>query len=471
MSRPLLLDEDRLFPVDPVGRAIARRLYEEVSQLPVLSPHGHTEAQWFAENAAFLDAAELLVKPDHYLLRMLYSQGIALEDLGIDGANVRGDCRHNREVWRCFAAHFHLFRATPSGFWLNYVFARTFGLKQRLEAETADAYYDHIGECLASDAFRPRRLFESFNIEVLATTDSPLDRLEHHQAIRDSGWPGRVIPTFRPDAVVDPEHPQFADNVFALGQLAGEDASSWAGYLRALQRRREQFKALGATATDHGHPSAATADLSRAECERLFSGALARTLSAQQAEAFRAQMLCEMAAMSVHDGLVMQLHPGAYRNHNLSLMSRYGGDRGADIPTSTEYVRALKPLLDRFGNECKFTLIVHTLDESTYARELAPLAGHYPALKLGAPWWFHDSPEGMLRFRRQTTETAGLCNTAGFCDDTRAFLSIPARHDMARRMDCRFLGELVAEHRLDEDEAMELAHDLAYRLAKQTYRL
>jgi glucuronate isomerase len=467
MSRPLKLHPDRLFPADAATRALARQLYESVRELPILSPHGHTDPAWFAQDRPFADATELLVKPDHYLLRMLYSQGIALDRLGL---GPEGE-RDHAAIWRCFAAHYHLFAGTPSQLWLDQVFAEVFGLDQRLDASCADHYYERINALLATEAFRPRALFERFRIEVLATTESPLDDLRHHRALRDGGWQGRVITTFRPDPVVDPEDPGFAANVTALGQISGSDCHSWRGYLTALRRRRLDFRAMGATASDHGHPSAHTADLPSAECERLFAAALAGGLSAAEAEQFRGQMLTEMAAMSLDDGLVMQLHAGAGRNHNAMLYARYGRDIGADIPQRTDFVHALKPLLDRFGNHPDFRLILFTLDESAYARELAPLAGHYPALLLGPPWWFHDSPEGMLRYRRQVTETAGFHNTAGFNDDTRAFLSIPARHDLARRMDCRFLAELVAEHRLDQEQAAELAPQLAYGLAKRAYRL
>jgi glucuronate isomerase len=470
MSKSLRLHPDRLFPPDPATRAIARRLYEAVAELPIVSPHGHTDAAWFADNAPFVDAAELLIKPDHYLLRMLYSQGVSLARLGIADASGEAET-HNRAVWRCFAEHYHLFRGTPSRLWLDYVFSEVFGLTEVLNGETADASYDAINRCLAQPGFRPRALYERFNIEVLTTTESPLDSLDHHRAIRDSDWGGRVLTAFRPDPVVDPGFEGFADNLARLGQQTGEATDTWRGYLAALRASRARFIELGATSTDHGHPSAATADLDAARCESLLHKALAGDLDAAGQELFRAQMLTEMAAMSLEDGLVMQLHPGSYRNHNPALFARYGRDRGADIPRATDYVTALKPLLDRFGNEPDFSLILFTLDETSYSRELAPLAGHYPCLKLGPAWWFHDSPEGMRRFRQQTTETAGFYNTVGFNDDTRAFLSIPARHDVARRMDAACLAELVADHRLEEHEAAELAVELSYHLVKRAYRL
>lgn len=464
------LHPDRLFPADPDTRAIARRLYAEVAGLPIISPHGHTDPEWFAADRAFSNATELLLAPDHYLYRMLHSQGVALETLGVPSR--RGPSPADpREAWRTLARHWKLFRGTPSAIWMNHVLGEVFGLDRGLSAETADHLYDAINEKLATPAFRPRALFDRFNIEALATTESPSDSLKHHLAIRDSGWKGRVITAYRPDPVIDAEHEDFQDALERFAQLSGEDVYSWTGYLEAHRIRRAAFADAGATSTDHGHPTARTADLSAAEAEALFGFIVAGKATAEEAELFRAQMLTEMARMSLDDGLVMQIHPGSFRNHNRGLYQAFGRDKGADIPTPTDYVRALKPLLDRFGDAAGLSVILFTLDETAYARELAPLAGHYPILKLGPAWWFHDSPEGMRRFREQTTETAGFYNTVGFNDDTRAFLSIPARHDVARRVDCGFLARLVAEHRLGEDEAREVALDLAYNLVKQAYRL
>jgi glucuronate isomerase len=463
----MLLHPDRLFPAEAGVRKIARTLFEHVQNLPLLSPHGHTQAGWFAGNEPFPGPAELFVRPDHYVFRMLYSQGIRLEELGVGETTLQNP----RKVWRIFAHHYYLFRGTPTRMWLDFAFQELFGLQERLEAETADLYFDTISEKLATPDFLPRALYERFNLEVLATTDSPLGSLDDHAAIRESGWNARILPTFRPDPVVDPDYEKFAENLTRLGELSGEDTGSWTGYLNALARARARFRKLGCTASDHGHPTAQTADLSQQDASALFSRILAGATEEREKELFRAQMLTEMARMSVEDGLVMQIHPGSSRNHNRKLFEQYGRDMGADIPTMTNYVDGLRPLLNKFGNERKLTIILFTLDESTYSRELAPLAGHYPCLRLGPPWWFHDSPEGMIRFREHVTETAGFYNTVGFNDDTRAFLSIPARHDMARRMDCSFLAKLVAEHRLDEDEAAEVARELAYGLVKKAYRL
>ncbi len=465
------LHPDRLFPADPGTRDIARRLYQQVRDLPIISPHGHTDPSWFALNEPFPNAVDLLLIPDHYLVRMLYSQGVSMESLGIptiDGAPVETD---RRRIWQIFADHYYLFRGTPSRSWLDHVFFEVFDLGQSLTPDNAGELFDAINDALQRDEFRPRALFERFNIELLATTESPLDELTHHQAIRDSGWSGRVVTAYRPDPVADPDFEGFAENVARFGELAGENTSSWDGYLAAHRNRREFFKSMGATSTDHGHPTAATADLPRSECEALYAKALSGNCSAAEAELFRGQVLTEMAGMSLDDDLVMQIHPGSFRNHNKFVFRRFGRDKGADIPSRTDYVAALKPLLNRYGNEPGLTVILFTLDETSYSRELAPLAGHYPCLRLGPSWWFHDSPEGMRRFRQQVTETAGFYNTVGFNDDTRAFLSIPARHDVARRMDCSFLAELVADHRLREDEAGEVAVDLAYKLVRKAYRL
>jgi glucuronate isomerase len=469
---PLELSPDRLFPADPGARSVARTLYQAVRDLPIVSPHGHTDPSWYANDTPFEDPAALFIVPDHYVYRMLYSQGVPLDALGVpprDG--TRGIDNDPRAIWRIFAQHYPLFRGTPTRLWLDHAFHTVFGIDERLTEESADRYYDRIAACLRDESYRPRALFERFDIEVIATTESPLDPLAHHRAIRESGWGGRVVTAYRPDPVVDPHFENFAGNVAKLGEITGEDTATWRGYLSAHRARRAYFKDMGATSTDHGHPTARSENLDPAQCQQLLGRALAGTIDANDAERFRAQMLTEMARMSVDDGLVMQIHPGSYRNHNGAIFERYGRDKGADIPMRTDYVHALKPLLDVVGNERNLTIILFTLDETTYARELAPLAGHDPVLRLGPPWWFHDSFQGMLRFLEQAIETAGFANTVGFNDDTRAFMSIPARHDVWRRVVCRFLATSVVEHRLDEDEAMDLAPALSRDLAKRAYKL
>jgi glucuronate isomerase len=469
-----MLHEHRLFPVEGAARAVAAKLYETVRDLPIISPHGHTEPQWFAENKPFPNPTALFLQPDHYIFRMLYSQGVTLESLGVPQQGAKGDSTATvdpREAWRIFAKNYFLFRGTPTRLWIDHAFSTLFGLTERLSAENADEYYEIIDKALRTPEFLPRALFERFRIEVLATTDTAVDPLKWHKQIQESGWKGRVLPTFRPDAVVDAEFLGFKENLQKLGDVSGEDISNWKGYLNALRSRRAFFKQMGATATDHGHLTAMTADLSLDEATRLYGRIYSGKTEPGDVELFQAQMLTEMAGMSVEDGLTMQLHPGSVRNHNLKVYEQFGRDKGADIPSATEYVRALRPLLSKYGNEPNFTFILFTLDESTFSRELAPLAGHYPCLRLGPPWWFHDSPEGMMRFRETATETAGFYNTVGFNDDTRAFLSIPARHDVARRIDCAFLGRLVAEHRLDEDEAFEVVQDLTVNLVRKAYKL
>jgi glucuronate isomerase len=471
MSDKLALNPERLMPANPAVREIAMRLYNRIKDLPIISPHGHTDPSWFALNEPFENATDLLIRPDHYVYRILFSQGISLESLGIKtthGGSVETD---DRKIWHIFANHYYLFAATPSRLWMDHVFSEIFGIDVKFGPDTADYYFDHINSLLKTDAYRPRQLFERFKIDYLTTTESPLDDLRHHQAIRDSGWSGKILTAYRPDNVADPAYENFVGNLARFGEISGTDVSTWEGYLAAHRKRREFFISMGATSTDHGHPTATTANLSLDECRALYDVVRTGAASPEQAELFRGQVLTEMAGMSVEDGLVMQIHPGSFRNHNNYVFENFGRDKGADIPSPTEYVRSLKPLLDKYGNHAGLSIILFTLDETVYSRELAPLAGHYPCLRLGPPWWFHDSPEGMRRFRQQATETAGLYNTVGFNDDTRAFLSIPARHDVARRMDCSFLAEQVADHRIEESEAEHLAEMLTYKLAKQAYKL
>jgi len=468
--RSLLNHPDRLFPADPAVRKMARALCESVAALPIVSPHGHTDPQWFANNEPFADPSTLLVVPDHYVVRMLVSQGVPIEALGIQPAGDDPAGFDPQAVWWRFAEHYHLFRGTPTRLWLDHTFETLFDLHDPLGPETADIYYRRIDDCLRQDNFRPRALYEQFGIEVLATTESAIDDLRHHKTLADSGWQGRVVTTYRPDTVADPDHPDFHRDLAQFGDITGCDVERWDGYLEAHRQRRAFFRAHGATATDHGFPSARTADISDAECVSLFGKVLTGRAGAEDRELFRAQVLTEMARMSIEDGMVMQIHPGSMRNHHHAMHATYGRDKGFDIPRSTDYVEALRPLLNAVGMEPRLNLILFTLDETTYGRELAPLAGVYPCLKLGPPWWFFDSPDGMKRFRELTTETAGFYNTVGFNDDTRAFPSIPARHDMARRIDCAFLAERVTDHRLREDEAFEIARDLAYELPRKAYR-
>ena len=462
--------QDYLFPAEVISRALARELYDTIRDLPIISPHGHCDPRWFAEDQAFTDPTTLLVTPDHYLLRMLHSHGVSHGAMGV-GLEKDDPTFDTRKAWRVFAENYYLFRGTPSGMWTARVLRALFGVDQSLSGFTADSIYDQIVEALQQPEFRPRVLFDRFNIEFLATTESATDSLAYHKKLQACPWPGRIVTTYRPDDVTNPQQENFLANIRKFGEMTGQDTLSWQGYLEAHRIRRQAFIRHGATATDHGHPTARTENLSFSQAEALFRKVLSGKHSTEDAEQFRAQTLTEMARMSLDDGLVMQIHPGSFRDHSPEMFDRYGRDIGFDIPQATDYVHALKPLLDQFGNEPGLSLILFTLDESAYSRELAPLAGVYPAVKLGPPWWFHDSPAGMMRYREQVTETAGFYNTVGFNDDTRAFMSIPVRHDVARRIDCAYLAGLVLDHRLSRNDAFEVARDLTYELPKKAYRV
>lgn len=463
---------DRYLPADPATKRIAEQLYVKIADLPLICPHGHVDPRLFADaDYRFGSPTELILIPDHYIFRMLYSQGISLESLCIprqDGGETSDD---QRQAWQLFAEHFYLFRGTPTGIWLQDELATVFGITEKLNGRNAQTIYDQIDAQLNSPQFTPRALFEQFNIELLCTTDAATDTLTHHQAIRDSGWNGRILPTFRPDAIFNITAPNWFAQIQKLESLTNQPISNLQSLISALEQRRTFFKAMGATATDHAALTPYTTQLSAPEAEAIFQRALTGQATADDAHHFTGHMLMEMARMSTEDGLVMQLHVGAYRNHNQQLFNRFGSDKGADIPIQTEFTQNLRPLLQKYGNDPRLTLILFTLDETTYARELAPLVGHYPALKLGPPWWFHDSLNGMSRYFDQVMETAGLYNTAGFNDDTRAFLSIPARHDVWRRATAGWLAKLVTQNIVDMEDAVEMAHDMAYGLAKKAYKL
>ncbi|MCM4082100.1 glucuronate isomerase [Actinoplanes sp. TRM88002] len=450
---------------------LARELHAVARDLPLISPHGHVDPALLADDQPFEDPARLLIVPDHYVTRMLLSQGIPPDRLGVprrDGGPVETD---PRTIWRLLAANWHLFRGTPSRLWLEQTFRTVFEVETPLRRDTADEVYDAIAARLTEPAFRPRALFERFGLEVLATTESPTDDLARHAKLAADGWEGRVISTFRPDDVVDLEREDWAANVGRMGELAGEDTGTYAGYLAALRVRRQDFIAIGTTSSDHGHPTARTVDLSPADAAKLYDRALRGETSAADAETFRGHMILEFARMSIDDGLVMQLHPGASRDHNRALFAAHGRDVGGDIPQATDYVHALRPLLEAYGMDPRLRVVLYTLDETAFSRELAPLAGGYPALFLGAPWWFLDTPDAMRRFREAVTDAAGFYNTAGFVDDTRAFCSIPVRHDVARRVDAAYLATLVEQDRLPFDEAAETMADLAYHLPKRIFKL
>ncbi|GAA1682289.1 glucuronate isomerase [Kribbella yunnanensis] len=466
MPKALQPHPDRALPAGE-SRDLARRIHASTKDLPLLCLHGHVDISLFAADEPFGNPAELLVIPDHYVTRMLVSQGVSPDRLGLPRRNGARTA-DPRDVWREFCAHWHLFRGTPSRYWLEHEFAEVLRLTAHPSPETADELYDQISARIAEPDFRPRALLDRFRIELLSTTDAATDDLALHAQL-EAELPGRVIPTFRPDAVVHLDRPGWSYLAEQLGQLAEVDTSTYGGYLEAIRKRRQVFVQAGAKATDHGHFSAAATPLSDAEAERIYADALKGQVSTEDAAAFAGHMLFQSAVMSADDGLVMQLHPGVLRDHDPAIHATYGPDQGHDIPVTTEFTRSLRPLLERFGHAEGFRIVLFTVDETTYSRELAPLAGVYPAVRLGAPWWFLDSPGGMRRFRELVTETAGFYNTSGFVDDTRAYLSIPARHDLARRIDAGYLADLVVQHRLDEEDAFEVAQDLAYNLARDTY--
>jgi glucuronate isomerase len=466
----LQLDPDRALPFPTEQRSIARKIYGETKDLPLICMHGHVEPEVFADDSPFADPAQLLIVPDHYVFRMLASQGIEPARLGVprlDGGSVETD---SRKIWRTFCENWKLFRGTPSRYWLEHELVEVFGVDQVPSAETADAIYDQIAACVADPKFRPRALLDRFNIEVISTTDSATSDLKQHAKLAADGLSERVFPTFRPDAVTYLDRPTWRDDIEELGKLTGIDTTTYDGFLDSLRTRRAAFIDAGARATDHGHLLADTTPMNLNTARELYTRVLGGAEPSQaDVDAFAANMLYQMADMSCDDGLVMQIHPGVLRNHNTAIFTTYGSDKGYDIPIQTEFTRGLRPMLDQFGSDPRFRVILFTVDETVYSRELAPIAGTYPSVRLGAPWWFLDSPEGMRRFRESAVETAGFYNTSGFVDDTRAFASIPARHDLYRRVDAGFLARSVLEHRLSLEEAAETAVDLAYRLPKESY--
>lgn len=455
------LHPDRYLGCTADALPLARELYRHMSTFPILSPHGHVNAALFSQNDSFPNPVALLVSPDHYITRMLSSQGISYESL----------TDSPERVWKLLADNWIAFAGTPSRMWFEEILSSIFSINAPFNSENADFIYGEISSHLSHPAFRPQILFEKFNIELLATTDGTSDSLEHHTSLESTPLKSKVIPTFRPDDVSDPERADWSDAIAKLERSSDISIVNFADFRRAIRKARDRFIACGAKATDHGMPSALTLELSESEKETLFAKLRSGEVSASDAEIFRAAMLMEHAQMSADDGLVMQLHPGSVRNYSRDIFTSFGPDRGFDIPARTEFTRALQPLLNTFGFAQQFRLVLFTLDESTYARELAPIAGAYPSVRLGPPWWFHDSLNGMRRWRDSTIETAGFMNTIGFIDDTRAFLSIPVRHDVARRFDAGYLADLVISHRLRESDAFFLSSQIAYHLSKDFFRL
>ncbi len=467
---PLTLHPDRLLPPDPGVRAIARRLYEAVAELPIISPHGHVPAQWLAEDTPFTDPTSLLITPDHYVNRLLHAQGVPLSALGVGQGDL--DEERSREAFRTVCGHWGVYGGTPVRLWFDAQLGDIFGVDVRPSAETADRIYDQIADRLASPEFRPRALYDRFGIELLATTDDPCDDLAAHQRLRDDpSWSGRVIPTFRPDRYLEPAAPGWNADVDRLARASDREIGDYAGFIEALESRRRHFKDHGAVSSDHSHVDARTDSLEPTEASRIFASARRGEATPEEATALRRHLVSEMARMACDDGLVMTIHPGVRRNHHTETFTAYGADVGCDIPLRVEFTDALRPLLNRYGTHPNFQLVVFTLDETTFSTQIGPLAGFYPSVYAGAPWWFIDAPEAIRRYRSAVTESAGFTKTSGFIDDTRAFCSIPARHDMSRRLDAGFVATLVAEHRLDEDEAVAIVRDLVSTNPVRAFKL
>lgn len=466
----LTLHPDRLLPADAATRPIARELYDAVRELPIISPHGHVPSQWLADDVPFADPTSLLITPDHYVNRMMHAHGVALADLGVGQGRLSEE--RSRAAFRLLCSHWPAYRGTPVKFWFESELVDVFGIELAPAAETADEIYDAIAERIATPEFRPRALYERFGIEALFTTDDPADDLRHHQKLAaDPAWHGRVAPTFRPDKYLEPATPAWNGLVDTLGEVSGVDTGTYAGWVAAIEDRRAYFAANGATSSDHSHRDARMEPLADADAERLYARARSGEITPDEGDTLRRAFMFQMARMASEDGLVMTLHPAVHRNHHGPTSDRYGADVGADIPVAVEFTNALQPVLSAFGTSPGFQLVLFTIDETVYSRELAPLAGFYPSVYVGAPWWFIDSPEAMTRYRGAVTESAGFTKTSGFIDDTRAFLSIPARHDMNRRMDSAFLARLVADHRLTLDEALDTAVDLVVTNPRKAFRL
>ncbi|MFP5345688.1 MAG: glucuronate isomerase [Actinomycetes bacterium] len=470
MTEPLELHPDRLLPSDPAVRDVARRLYEQTRDLPIISPHGHVDPRMLLDDQPFSDPATLFVTPDHYVTRLLHASGVRLDELGVAQGPLSED--ESRQVWRRLCSHWYVYRGTPVRFWLESELGEIFDVSVRPSADTADQIYDQIAERLGQDEYRPRALFKRFQITVLATTDDPCDDLSAHAALaEDDSFDGRVIPTFRPDRYLEVADPPWPDLARRLGEVADVDTQSYSGWVDAMERRRAFFVSRGAVSADHSHEDIRTDPLEDSEAERIYRAGMAGEATPGEAVALRRHMLLEMARMSTEDGLVMTLHPGVRRGHHRPTLERFGPDTGHDIPLRVEFTDALRPLLERFGTHPSFHLVPFTLDETVFSRELAPLAGFYPSVYVGVPWWFLDAPDAIRRYREAVTETVGFTRTSGFIDDTRAFCSIPARHDMSRRLDAGYIAQLVAEHRLGEDEAVDTAVDLVQGRPTEVFKL
>ncbi len=464
-----MLHPDRHLPIDSHTRDVAREIYAASAPMPIVSPHGHVDPGLFVRNEPFADPTALLITPDHYVTRLLHARGADLRALGV---GTQLDEAGSRAAWQLLCEAWPALAGTAVRTWLEAELAGVFGVTEVPDAQHADALYDAVADRLASEQCRPRQLYGRFDLAVLATTDDPCDTLADHAALAaDPTWSGRVIPTFRPDRYLEPGEPEWPTHIANLAASSQIDCGSYEGYIAALEDRRQFFIAHGATSADHSHDDVGTAPLSQTDAARIYRAALGGTASAPEAVAFRRHMLGEMARMSCDDGLVMTLHPGVFRNHHRSTFRLLGPDTGHDLPRQVTFVEPLRPLLERFGTYPGFHLVCFTLDETTWARELAPLAGFYRAVRVGVPWWFLDAPAALVRFWDAIVDGVGFSRTSGFVDDTRALCSIPARHDLARRVEAGVLARLVVQHRIPLEEATALAVRLAGAQPIEVFKL
>ncbi|MEN9954281.1 MAG: hypothetical protein RL028_883 [Actinomycetota bacterium] len=469
MNKAQSLDSNRLLVSAGTDSAIALELYGEIRDLPIISPHGHVDPNLFVRNEKFESPTDLFIYHDHYITRLLHADGVSMVELRKPQSDA--DLSHAKNAWLKFFERWAMFAGTASGYWFQESLQTVFGITQEPSAENALAIFEQIALELARDEMSPIELLKSFNIEFLATTDDPCDDLAAHSILNgDAGLATRFAPTFRPDFYIDPRTEDWLERVQRICTMTSQLVNH-KGLVEALWLRRVFFKSQGAVSVDIGAATAFTTVLPTADAEALFEKAKAGTISEAEALLYRGNMITEMVRMSCEDELVITLHVGVHRNHSAPTLEKFGRDTGHDLPIQAEFVQNLKPVLDLYGLHPNLTLILFSLDESTWGREIAPLASFYPSVRIGAPWWFLDAPDSATRFREATVEIAGFYRGSGFIDDTRAFLSIPARHDMARKVEAAFLAKLVTQGRISIETARKIVTDIVVAIPKRAFKL